>query len=83
MSDASASPSEAIDYASVPSPAAKSPSRLRTWVGRSWKPTLRMTGILLINTLLVAIIVGLLVATWLPAYIHHHPEIEIGESYAK
>jgi hypothetical protein len=42
------------------------PRRHRRWF--------RLTGTVLINTILVAIIAGLLVATWLPAYVYHHPD---------
>ena len=53
-----------------------------TRAGRG-KRLLRITGIVFINTLLVAIIVGLLIATWLPAYVYHNPDVKIGESQAK
>jgi hypothetical protein len=57
----------------VPPPT--SPSRRRR--------VLRMTGIVVVNVLLIAIIVGLLVATWLPAYVYRHDDVTIGESHAK
>lgn len=50
---------------------------------RSKRRVWRMVGIVLINTILVVIIAGLLVATWLPAYVYHNPDIKIGESQAK
>jgi hypothetical protein len=47
------------------------------------KRVLRMAGITIVNLALVAVIIGLVVATGLPAYIYHHPDIKIGESYSK
>lgn len=59
----------------VPQATLTTPSRARS----RW----RIVGIVIVNTLLVATIIGLLVATWLPAYVYHHPDVKIGESQAK
>jgi hypothetical protein len=48
-----------------------------------WKRRLRLAGIIAINGVLVAMIIGLLMATWMPAYIFKNPQIEIGESQTK
>ena len=47
---------------------------------RRW---LKWVGVAVINLVLISIIAGLLVATWLPAYIDRHPEIKIGETRTK
>lgn len=52
-------------------------------VPRSRRRLLRRLGILLLNAVLVALIAGLLVATWLPAYVYHHRQMTIGESQAR
>ena len=62
-------------------PAATTTSASHT-SGRA-KRVLRITGIAFINALLVAAITGLLIATWLPAYVYHNKDVKIGESYAK
>ncbi|HEV7302274.1 MAG TPA: hypothetical protein VGN72_23245 [Tepidisphaeraceae bacterium] len=48
-----------------------------------WKRRLRLAGIIAINGVLVAMIIGLLLATWMPAYIFKNPQIEIGETRSK
>jgi Tfp pilus assembly protein PilE len=48
-----------------------------------WRQRAKLAGVIVINLLLVAVIIGLLVATWMPAYVDRHPEIRIGESYTK
>jgi hypothetical protein len=40
--------------------------------------TLALIG--LANLALLAVIAGLLAATWLPAYVERHPQMKIGES---
>jgi hypothetical protein len=50
---------------------------------RDWRWWLRLLGISIINIVLIAIIVGLVWATWLPAYVYSHPDKQIGQSTAK